>query len=293
MMIITHIRGGLGNQMFQYASGRSVATELDVELKLDLSWFAGAGSPRKFMLKNFPNLTYKEATKSEVVKLRYKQTGLIYKLFHRHGPHAASYIREPYNYIYWPGIKRVAAPAYLYGYWINEKYFTNIADVIRFEFTFPPLPNEAGVLGEQIAGTPNAVAVHVRRGDRSYGLSQEQEMRSAGYYARALSMIAEHTRGSAELFIASDEPDWVREHFDVKGLPFTVIDFSLHREEPWHDLNLMSLCRHHIIADSTFSWWSAWLSNTVRAGEGIVIAPKFCPSEEHEHARMPETWICV
>jgi hypothetical protein len=291
-MIVTHIRGGLGNQMFQYAAGRYVAAKLDFELKLDLSWFAGAGSPRKFMLKAFPNLIYSEATKYEVTALRYKRAGLLYKLFHSHGPYAESYIHEPYNSIYWSGIESITAPAYLLGYWTNEKYFANIAEVIRWEFTFPALPDEARLLGRRISNTADAVAVHVRRGDRAFGLSQEQEACNAAYYARALSTIMERTQGSAKLFIVSDEPEWVRGHFVTRDIPFTVIDFQLHRDEPWHDLNLMSLCRHHIIADSTFSWWSAWLADIARIG-GIVIAPKFCPSEEHKHARIPETWIQV
>jgi hypothetical protein len=178
------------------------------------------------------------------------------------------------------------------GYWQNEKYFINIADLLRREFAFPHLPDEAREFGERIADTPGAVAVHVRRGD--YAAKPDyvpgKEVCNAAYYSRALAAIGAHVGESAELFIVSDEPEWVREHFDAGGMPFTVIDFSLHRDEPWHDMHLMRLCRHHVIANSTFSWWSAWLADE----GGMIVAPKnWFGGENAKASPVPETWIRV
>jgi hypothetical protein len=287
-MIITHIRGGLGNQMFQYAAGRAVAAASDAELKLDLSWFSGPRSSRKFMLRAFPYPAYSAATKAETEALRYKPAGFLHRLFHRHGPYAGGYIREPQDFVYWTGIESITGPAYLSGFWQNEKYFANIAGMIRREFMFPPLPDEARELGERMADTPGAVAVHVRRGD--YVSMPGQEICNAAYYGGALAAIAGHVGESAELFIVSDEPEWVREHFDARGMPFTVVDFPSHRDEPWHDMHLMSLCGHHIIANSTFSWWSAWLADK----EGVIIAPKrWFSGAPAETGPVPARWIQV
>jgi hypothetical protein len=228
-MIITHISGGLGNQMLQYAVGRCLAMKFNVQLKLDISWYINDFS-RKFMLNAFPCLSYETAGKSEVTALRYKPASFFRRLFHSHGPYAESYIRQLRRDIYWAGIEDVAPPAYLLGSWHNEKYFTSIADTIRREFTFPPLHGEAYELGKRIAGMPGSVAVHVRRGDFVSGPhdAADWEKGNPAYYSRAMSAIAELVRnrgeGQAEFFVVSDEPQWVREYFDSGGIPFTVVD---------------------------------------------------------------------
>ena len=274
-VIIARLQGGLGNQMFQYAAGRALALRLTAELKLDLAWFgsiAEGDTPRSYMLDAFPDIQAITAEQRECERLLYARRGLRDFLPGRPRRPAASYVVEP-QFDYWEDFKRLDAPAYLSGYWQNELYFACVADIIRRDFAFPPLPGGAArEAGERIRSTRNATAVHVRRGDYAsnpitgsyHGLCPPE------YYSKALDAIAAHAGAAPELFLFSDDPDWVREHFDTRGFPATVIDGIAHKGAPWHDMHLMSLCKHHTIANSSFSWWGAWLADN----GGLICAPR-------------------
>lgn len=295
-MIISHIQGGLGNQMFQYAAGRSLALRLQTELKLDLHWFSSqseGSTERSFMLSAFPNIRTPEATQHEVDSLTYSARSFFDRLLRRSRQFGRSYIVEP-CFAYWNSFEKIIAPAYLLGYWQNELYFLNNAHTIRRDFTFPPLQNkEAQETAYQIQSSRHAVAVHVRRGDYASNPSirQYHGLCPSEYYRKALELVIAKASLDCELFIFSDDPTWVREHFDTCGLSASVLDFPEHTSAPWHDMHLMALCRHHIIANSSFSWWGAWL--TMR--DGVVCAPRqwFADKSKVAESPVPDKWIRI
>lgn len=171
-------------------------------------------------------------------------------------------IREP-HFTYWPGFTEITPPATLDGYWQCEKYFMDFQKEIRYDFTFPALPEKAGHLSKLIEETPDSVSVHIRRGDyvenpqaQAFHGNLKQD-----YYGKALQLI-KNACGKTRLFIFSDDPHWVRENFDCCGHDAAIVDLAL-PDAPHHDMHLMSLCKHHIIANSSFSWWGLGLEKSL------------------------------
>ena len=277
--------GGLGNQMFQYACGRAVSHRMEATFYLDLSWF-NTGN-RQFLLDFFPNLSY---TKFEKPSIKNHQ---FFKRFLRKiGYYNLDQIHEP-EFLYWSGIEEIKQSAYLSGYWNNENYFKYIETVIREAFVFPPFSClEATSIANSIKTASCPVSIHVRRGDyienpetnKYHGICHPE------YYNKALGLILEKNV-SPTLFIFSDDITWVKNNFDTLDCSAIYIDIPQHIDAPFHDMHLMSLCRHHIIANSTFSWWGAWLSD----GKDLVIAPKqWFLDDSVKHANpSPEPWVLI
>jgi hypothetical protein len=286
--------------MFQYAAGRALALRLGVELKLDISWFSSIpaeDTPRLYMLGEAFSVSAAIADREECDKLRPRKAHsamrFLRHLFKRARPHAGFFIVEP-CYAYWAGFGNIVSPAYLNGYWQNECYFKAVEGTIRQDFSFLELlSGEGKAVARRIVAEPNAVSVHVRRGDyasnpktyRNHGLCSQE------YYRRALTTVASKSGGDLGLFFFSDDPSWVHEHFDCLGFPAHFVDFQEHVSAPWHDMHLMSLCKHHIIANSSFSWWGAWL-----AGKGgVTCAPRqwFAATEKKNDNSSPGDWILL
>jgi hypothetical protein len=282
-MVITEILAGLGNQMFQYAAARALALRCDADLALDLSWFAKKkGSPREYGLHAF-NLSVRIANESEIAMLQKGKEKLLAriarKIMRKRRVPPETFVKEPHVNVWWPGFENLRAPVYLRGYWQNERYFASAADEIRNDFTFPALPESAAIMARMIKQTPCAVSVHVRRGDYLHLAHFQSWILPDIYYRNAIRTIAEKSGMKPVLFVFGDEPDWIRENFDAHGCQMFVVDFPGHAVNPHHDMHLMSLCRYHIIAKSTFSWWGAWLSGE----DSVVCAP--------EHWAVPERWM--
>ncbi|MBE6442250.1 MAG: alpha-1,2-fucosyltransferase [Desulfovibrio desulfuricans] len=298
-LIISHCCGGLGNQMFQYAAGRALALRFGCPLCLDVSWFhrlKPGDTMREFLLLGFPGVAKAVSCirgrkalgwADDAMRLfrRVSQTLHLSRLLGRHE------VREP-HFAYWPGIESVIPPARLEGFWQSEKYFHSAAAAIRADFAFPPLPSRpAQELAARIRSCPDAVSLHIRRGDyvnnphtrAFHGMSGKE------YYAAALERIRA-AAGTTTVFLFSDEPQWVREHFDCQGHAPVVAELGL-PDAPQHDMHLMSLCRHHIIANSSFSWWGAWLGD----GQGITIAPRrwFADPSIDTSDVCPSSWILL
>lgn len=272
-MIITHVIGGLGNQMFQYAAGRALSLERRQPLRLDISGYRGYKLHDGFELHGIFECPAAVATEEEVQSiLGWQSPAAIRRVMLR--PYLA-FIRkgglvvEP-HFHYWPGIKNAPDDCYLAGYWQSEKYFQEVASVIRTDFTFKsPLTGLNAVLADKINNV-NAVSIHVRRGDyvsnpknvARYGSCTED------YYQAAVRYISESVK-KPFYFIFSDDISWVKDHFKI-DLPCQYVDHNSGNESH-NDMCLMSLCRHHIIANSTFGWWAAWLNPSP---DKIVVAPK-------------------
>lgn len=282
-----NIYGGLGNQMFQYAAGRALSLRYQVPLCLDLSWFSqkhdANTTVRTYQLGIFKNITATIQNGNSFPCQRFITRIRKYLPFSR-------VIREP-HFAYWPAFAEITPPATLDGYWQSEKYFMDFQKEIRHDFTFPALPEKAKQLCKQIMATPESVSVHIRRGDYVSN-PQAQAFHGnlqQGYYNKALQLIKD-TCGKNRLFIFSDDPQWTRENFDCCGNDATIIDL-VSPDAPHLDMHLMSLCRHHIIANSSFSWWGAWLGQE----GGLTIAPRrwFADTSVDTSDIIPEKWIQI
>lgn len=270
-IIRTNIIGGLGNQMFQYAVGRALSLRYHVPLELDISWFSSpmlGCTKRNFLLTAFPgicsakNISFYDNASNTLWKklLRDVTSHFIPKI---------PVFMQP-SFAYWPQIQNITPPAFLIGYWQSEKFFSSYAEQIRQDFVFPNLPEGVATdLAQRITNTPNSVSLHIRRGDyiHNHEVQSIHGNISFEYYKQALSYIKDKY-GTTTIFIFSDDPSWVKENFDCCGHEKNIIDLDF-PQYPYHEMHLMTLCQHHIIANSTFSWWGAWLGKQ----NGLIIAP--------------------
>lgn len=275
-MIITKLKGGMGNQLFQYALGRSVAAKHNTELKLDNSWF-GVVPDRQYDLDHF-NITGTLATNSEVNQF----CGPLARLFNRN-----AYIKEKY-YRFDPDVLASGDNIYLEGYWQSPKYFENIADIIRQECTIKGEAKGKNAETMKLIKNTNAISLHVRRGDyvASKSTNKFHGTSPLAYYEAAVAKLAEKVK-KPHFFIFSDDSKWTKENLKL-DYPMTFIVGN--DEVAEEDLRLMTNCQHFIIANSTFSWWGAWLATNPNK---IIITPKtwFAARPGDEADLIPQDWI--
>ena len=292
-MIISQIIGGLGNQMFQYATGLSLSLARAQPLQLDISGFAGYSLHQGFELKRVFNCPAEIASAADVrAILAWQCLPGIKRIIARPGMAAfrrGGFIVEP-HFHYWPEIKHVPRNCYLAGYWQSEKYFQTHAAAIRADFTFkPPLADSNAKLAEQI-GQVNAVSLHVRRGDyvSSAKANATHGVCSLDYYRTAVSYVSDRV-ARPYFFIFSDDIAWVKDNLKM-DMPCRYVDHN-QGEQSYNDMHLMSLCRHHIIANSSFSWWGAWLNPRA---EKIVVAPrKWFANKSNIKDLFPSDWVII
>ena len=289
-MVISALCGGIGNQMFQYAAGRRLAEQRDVDLKLCFVSSSG-NTPRKYELGVF-NIREEFASNDDVVALITPRTGLARKLFAwisgREQSRPVTYVKEK-HYHFDPSILDLGGSVYLEGYWQSEKYFSDISPIIRKEFEIKHSPDDRNRLIAETIGSCESVSIHVRRGDyvMNSETSQVHGVCSPDYYSEAIRHIAGRVH-RPHFFIFSDDVSWARENIRP-GFPSMVVDHN-GPEHAYEDIRLMSLCKHHVIANSSFSWWGAWLSEN---SEKIVVAPSqwFRTGSYDTNDLVPEGWI--
>lgn len=294
-MIIVKLWGGLGNQMFQYAAARALALRNSDALKLDISWFdsiAPGDTPRKYELGVYP-VAAEPASKAESRRLCGPDIRRCPKILKRLAASIGyqppkSCIRES-SLRFDPAIMEAHGDIYLDGYWQSEKYFVDAAEIIRREFTpqCSPEPVNAGFL--QQIGKCSSVSVHFRRGDyvTNPHAAAYHGFISPDYYSSAMAEISRQVPG-AHFFLFSDDVQWVRENLR-SDFPVTYVDGN-GEANAYEDIRLMSACRHHIIANSSFSWWGAWLGANQ---EKVVIAPErwFNSDDMGTEDLIPEGWL--
>ena len=289
-MIVSNVIGGLGNQMFQYAAGRAHSLKLGVSLRLDTRDFSGYQLHQGFELNRLFNCCAEIATDIDLAKtIGWQRVKLAQRLLRkpqfkqfRH----KNYVVEPY-FNYWSDIKQLKDIVYLDGYWQSEQYFIEFADKIRAEFSFKlPFSAQNAEISEQISQV-NAVSLHVRRGD--YVSNKKNafiSVCSLDYYRAAI----EQTKSQVDkpvFFVFSDDIDWVKSNLVLDKT--TVFVSHNDGSESFNDMRLMSLCKHHIIANSSFSWWGAWLNANPNK---IVIAPKqWFASKLDDSDLVPANWL--
>jgi hypothetical protein len=292
-MIITNIIGGLGNQMFQYAAGRSLSLAKGTEFRLDVSDFLGYGLHQGFELQRVFNCPVPTATTSDVQTiLGWQASPIMRRLLAKHALsmfRRRGFVVEP-SFNYWQGIKDIPADSYLAGYWQSERYFRDVAQTIRADFTFKSLPSPRNVeLAEQIQ-QGNTVSLHVRRGDyvKNPKTTATHGLCSLEYYQSAIQYVIDRVERPS-FYIFSDDPAWVRENMKIEH-PFVYVDHN-HGAESYNDMRLMSMCKHHIIANSSFSWWGAWLNPNP---DKIVVAPrKWFANNNDVSDLFPSGWVTL
>ena len=284
-MIVSKIIGGLGNQLFQYAAGRSLSLHHQTELKLDISEF-DTYKLRNFDLNAF-QFQYEVAEQDEIAK--FSNRSFFKKVMDRIGPYSKrTFFREKYFHFHQDFLK-YPSNSYLKGYWQSEKYFLPAKDIIKKDLTFKKeyIENVAS-FAKQIANK-NTVSLHIRRGDYSNKVVYEMHgIIPVEYYLKAVDLIKDKT-SEIKLLIFSDDIEWTKKHFNFPNTEFVSGDIS---KTHFEDLYLMSVCKHNIIANSSFSWWGAWLNENP---DKIVIAPKnwFNKGPKDTYDLYPEGWITI
>lgn len=292
-MVITNIIGGLGNQMFQYAAGRAIALRCGAPLRLDIAGFSNYGLHQGFELQQIFNCSVEIATEADVRSiLGWQYSSNIRRVVSRPSMSVfrhQGFAIEP-HFHYWRGIRNIPCDCYLTGYWQSEKYFQEVAPVIRSDFTFKtPLSIWNTDIAEQI-NQVNAVSLHVRRGDYANNpkTTATHGLCSLEYYQAAIQYISERVEQPI-FFIFSDDVEWVKENLKI-DFPCQNVEHNK-RAESYNDMHLMSLCRHHIIANSSFSWWGAWLNPDP---DKIVIAPrKWFANDNDVNDLFPQGWVTL
>ena len=301
-MKIVKVAGGLGNQMFQYAFARALEARSGEEVYLDTSTYEYMPAHNGFELGRLFAVKYKVAREEDVRRLGTRPRSLLSKLRRKYCTKRTHYIDREFRYD--PKVFTLEGDRYLEGYWQSEKYFAPIADSLRreFEFISDPGPQNRQILEEAekacSAKTPRRhelVSVHVRRGD-SLKL-QETQVCTEAYYRNAFG-LARQRFVRPHFLVFSDDLSWCRANLGLGKDDATFVDWN-RGADSWRDMWLMSRCGGHIIANSSFSWWGAWLDPNP---DKLVIVPDRWSLARHgpfSYYRydfsdiVPESWVRV
>jgi hypothetical protein len=270
-MIIVRLRGGLGNQMFQYAFAQQLSHQLGVDFKLDLSSLLKRSKKRgttnrDYQLDIFNIQPEFLVSKNLTDALYSKGFGIALQGIKAVKLAGFKKVKER-QFRFDPEILRNSSDKNLYtGYWQSAMYFPHVVNQLRKDFTFRgELSTEATTIHSRIQSS-EAVCVHVRRGDYVGNTS----FNSSGndYFKKSAMEIGTRVT-DPKFFIFSDEPEWCQENLDI-GYPFVIVDYQTPNPKFKEDLWLMSSCRHFIMSASSFSWWAVWLSNQ---SDQVVTVP--------------------
>jgi len=290
-MIIVKLKGGLGNQLFQYAVGRHLAEIHKSAVKIDISFF------KTYELHTYSiwpfNIQEIIATLEEVRALTDQSMGIVERatrrLLRRPPKLTKMHIQEKFFH-FDPEILNLPDDIYLDGYWQSERYFADIANILRQEFTVKTPPAGKNKELADMMESCESVNLHIRRG--SYLLPPHNTTHGTctlDYYFRCVEIFTS-TIKNPHFFIFCDEPQWAYDHLKLP-YPATYIDHNDAKND-YEDLRLMSCCKNHIIANSTFSWWGAWLSTN---HDKIVLCPERWFNDLNLYTKdlIPDTWIRV
>lgn len=279
-MIMSRLFGGAGNQLFQYAAARALADHLGTDLALDSRYVAGSAD-RGDCFSHFQNARF---TRTDNLPPAKADGALRYTLWRKFGRNPRFHRETQLGFD--PGFFDLPDQTYLHGYWQSEKYFQSIAAQLRKDLCFTtPLDRANTDMAVRIAKAPCPLALHVRRGD--YVTSGAYAACTPEYYRAAARHIAKTTGNSPTCFVFSNDPAWARENLAL-GFDTVIVDHN--DETTGHfDLHLQTLCAHNVIANSTFSWWAAWLNDS--PGK-CVVAPKewFAPDHRQNPDICPPSW---
>lgn len=282
-MIVTRLIGGLGNQMFQYAAARALGLRTGAAVGIDRRDFANY-TVHAYALDVF-RLEVRDAA-PEHLPGRHWSARLGRLLSGRPSPR---HVRER-SLRFDPAVCALSGAVYLDGYWQCERYFADRVAALRQDFTFRHAPSPANAAYLEMIRGETSVSLHVRRGDY---VSNPQALAVHGtcapdYYAHAVDLLMQRTGRDLTAFVFSDDHDWVADHL---RLPVPMVQVAGNdAAHAYEDMRLMAACRHHVIANSSFSWWGAWLDPRPDA---MVVAPMrwFADTTRDATDILPERWI--
>lgn len=291
-MIVVKLMGGLGNQLFQYATGRALALKYQTELKLDLSFLnsdpKNVYTKRELELHVF-NVSANIATDKEVDA--FSKRTLIQKFIRKIFPNSPSkyFVANQKGFEYDETFEVYPNNSYLNGYWQSERYFASVRDILLKDLIIKKDMSEQCNLTKDLILNSNSVSLHIRRGDyvSNKNATASHGILSLEYYNKAMA----HLNGlnqDLKIFIFSDDMNWVKENLKLAN-ECVYVDFNT-GENSVFDMYLMSQCKHNIIANSSFSWWGAWLNQNPHK---IVIAPEkwFADKNLNTKDLIPNSWL--
>ena len=289
-MIAVRLKGGMGNQMFQYAFARATALRLGCGFQIDCTWLLdrarGDKIYRDYDLEIFkvqPNFTLNPAVLRFIYKIRYGRVGKLVRAYFS-GP--SRKYTEPHFHFDQQIVEAPLERTYYDGWWQSAKYFEGYEDLIREEFSFakPVLPASKSLLEKILACT--SVCLNVRRTD--FVGNTTLETTNLDYFLNGVSQMQKYLQ-EPHFFIFSDDMKWCYENLNLE-LPHTFVDHQHKGEKFGNYLQLMTHCDHFIIPNSTFAWWAAYLS---KAPEKKIIAPArwFGDVQFDTSDLIPRGWI--
>lgn len=294
--------GGLGNQMFQYAAGKALATKLGVTLKIDLSFLDDRSYKKDFTFRDF-ELSCFNIEEEFISKGQLERFYSSCKIFDKCKLNALN--RIAFNYaIPLPKVFQhpetvvnnkfhsLSNNTLIEGYWQSEQYFIHQQELIREKYIFKALVSDQNRLILTDIWNSNSVSVHIRRGDYAGNnvINSVHGLLDKEYYERCISHVSSKIDNPV-FFFFSDDIEWVKSNFRFLTEQFSTFFVNPNAgNRAFDDLRLMSNCKHNIIANSSFSWWGAWLNNNP---EKIVIAPKhwFNDPSINTNDLIPGSWI--
>ncbi|MCD7797834.1 MAG: alpha-1,2-fucosyltransferase [Akkermansiaceae bacterium] len=293
-MKIVRLSDGLGNQLFQYAFARALAKRTGDAVLLDRSWFEEFGGrhrlavSRSFGLRYFRTaLPYAEPDEVNATVYGRGSLGVLRRVLRRR----KGLLREGEARLSFERLADMKEDVVIQGWFQQACYPGLVREELLNELLLKPRVFEKrnDCIAEEMAGCAS-VAVHIRRGDYTTPHSmQVHGLCPPEYYAKALEIVAERTGEPLQLYVFSDDPAWVKENFRSR-FPFRLVDFNS-LGACHFDIRLMSCCRYAVIANSTFSWWGAWLN---ARPDKIVVAPeRWFADGRRTPGLFPEGWILL
>ena len=288
-ILIVKFNGGLGNQMFEWAFARAIEKRTGISTFMDMTFFKKRYA-RPYELDVFSMNVKKNQGFWTNLKLdliwRFRRS-LNGKKF------LGTFIYEEPHFEFDDNVFNVDSNTYIYGFFQSEKYFKDVEKELREDFKFKPMPDKQNQAMINKINSTNAISLHIRRGDyvQKKRFQEIYSTCSLDYYKRGVEYIVKNLSGSdgiPTLFIFSDDKYWVKENLN---LPYECVFVDNNSgAKSYEDLRLMSLCKHNIIANSSFSWWGAWLNSN--PGK-IVIAPEKWFNDEKvvQTDVIPSDWV--
>lgn len=287
-MIIVHLKGGLGNQLFQYAAGMSLAHHHGTALKVDVTELLERdrhiGTMRSFDLQKL-NTMVEVATDEEIGSLHPRNT--LQQLLDKLLPRYRRSVYTEKQYAFDPNFFEAGDHLLLYGYRQSERYFAPIAETIRQSFTVrPEYLRNVQAKAAALAST-ESVSIHIRRGDYNNPIVRDYHgVLGKEYYQAAIDHIMK-TVQHPFFHIFSDDPSWVKQHL-VFSAPVEIVSGQISHTH-LEDFHLITQCKHNIIANSTFSWWAAWLN--ANPGKQVVAPARwFNKGPKDTQDLIPHSW---
>lgn len=292
-MVILKIKGGLGNQMFQYSRVVSLADCFDI--KLDISYYDYFPNRNSYLLEEIFNISNQVASENEISSLTHYGDATLTRLIRKITPKKTLFLERTYeksNNINFIKQYSIFGNLYLDGYWEDFRYLDGYEDAIKSIFKFPPISeSKNSILLSKINNT-KSVSIHLRRGDKLN--SDIHHVPTLDYYLSAINKIKKLINDdNLSFFVFSDDIEWAKNGFLGLEDKFEYVDWNI-GDKSFRDMQLMSQCDHNIISSSTFSWWAAYLNDNMQK---VVISPTNMFKASFKHLEnihfFPHSWIQI